>query len=319
MRILSTGIAEPQQVTSSTALDRALGRPGGCVQRLSGVVTRRFAAPDELQSELAATAVRQAAARAGIPLNSIDLLVSASALPEQALPNTACAVLRQLGLSGVASFDVNNSCLSFMTAFHLAANLLSAGAYRRIAVVSCDLASRGLDWSEPEASLIFGDGAAAIILEAGEGSVDAFVLETYPEGFAHCQIRAGGSLLAKKPLSEKDALFQMEGKSVFKLAAKTLPGVVDRALNQARATLADIEAFVPHQASHLGLTHMTRLLGLPTERTINIYADHGNQVAASLPTALHHAFERGLASPGKRVMLLGTAAGFSAGAMIVRL
>lgn len=319
MQILSTGIALPAIHTSSQELDCKLNHTLGRTEKLSGVVSRRFAAEGELQSELAASAVRDAASRAKVPLDSIDLLISASALPEQALPNTACAVLRQLGLKGLASFDVNCSCLSFMTAFQIAENLLRTGSYRRIAIVSCDLASRGLDWSEPEASLIFGDGAAAVILEAGAGSVDSFVLETYPEGFAHCQIKAGGSRLTQQVTTPKDALFQMDGKAVFKLASKTLPSVVARALAAAGATLADIDAFIPHQASHLGLSHIVQRLGLPIERTMNIYATHGNQVAASIPTTLHRAFENGLAAPGKRIMLLGTAAGFSAGAMVVSL
>jgi len=200
----------------------------------------------------------------------------------------------------------------------VAGNFLQTRTYHRIGIVACDLASRGLDWSTAEASYIFGDGAAAVILEAGGGgAIEAFSQRTYPEGFGHCQIKAGGSRLSDSA-TLSDMKFSMDGRGVFKLAAKVLPEVVEDTLTKAELGLDDIEVFVPHQASHLGLQHMVKRLGLPQGKTIDIYANNGNQVAASLPTALNDAFERGLLVKDSRVMLLGTAAGLTAGCMVVR-
>lgn len=319
MRIISTGCVRPGRAVLSSQLDTRLGLPAGRVEALSGVRYRYFAEEGALQSDYAASAVRQALDRAALSIDDIDLLISASAISEQALPNTSSAVLRQLGVSGIACFDINSSCLSFMTALHVAASLLKTGAHRRIAIVSCDFASRGLDWSHPEASWIFGDGAAALIVDAqGEGGIEAYVQTTYPKGFDHCQIIGGGSRAASRPATAKDDLFQMDGKAVFKLASKVLPGVVEDVLEKAGVDYSQIDAFVPHQASKLALSHMTRRLELPEDRTVDIYRTHGNQVSASLPTALHHAFEAGWLDKGARVMLMGTAAGFSAAAMIMR-
>lgn len=318
MKILATALSNPRPKTASTALDQKMGLPAGTVERQGGVRSRYLADATTLQSELAAEALRNAVNRAGIRLESIDLILSASALPEQALPNTSAAILRQLELPGACAFDINSSCLSFMTALRVAGNFLQTRAYRRIAVVASDLASRGLDWSKPEASYIFGDGAAAVILDTdGAGAIESFVQKTYPAGFEHCQIKAGGSRLSDTA-SLLDMKFAMDGRGVFKLASKVLPSVVAEALERAQAQLPDIQVFIPHQASHLALEHMVKRLGLPSEKTINIYADNGNQVAASIPTAMNAAYERGLLTKEGRIMLLGTAAGLTAGCMVIR-
>jgi 3-oxoacyl-[acyl-carrier-protein] synthase-3 len=255
--------------------------------------------------------------------DSIDLLISACAVPEQALPSTACLIACQAGLpAGTPAFDVNASCLSFLSAMEVAGALLATGRYRRIAVVSTDLASRGIDWAEPDASLIFGDGAAAVILDGGtqQQGIRAFRLATYPEGRTYCEIRAGGT--ARNPrvgVTPQDYLFRMDGKAVFKLAARVLPNFLRDLLAAADTDLASIDLLVPHQASQLGLAHAAKLLNVPPAKIMDIYATHGNQVAASIPTALHEALISGRARSGQRILLMGTAAGLSVGGMVLDL
>lgn len=319
VRILSTGIALPSRLVLSSELDLKLGKPDGHVQKKSGVISRRYASENQLQSELAAQAILQALDNNQINSESIDLVICASGVQQQALPSTASAVMKHLDMPGVPAFDINASCLSFLTALHTAAALLHSGSYKRIALVSCDLASRGLDWDHPESSYIFGDGAAAVILSSGFGhsGILSYRMHNYPEGHGHCEIPGGGSRLGAG--SGKDCLFHMDGKSVFKLASQTLPKIIEETLAAAKTSLSDIDVVVPHQASHLGMAHMMDRLGLDPLRVVNIYATHGNQVAASIPTALHHAFETGIATTGKRMLILGTAAGFAAGAAVVNL
>ena len=199
---------------------------------------------------------------------------------------------------------------------------MTSGGYERIAIVASDMASRGLDWDEPEASLIFGDGAAAAILEKGGGAqgIAAYRMETFPEGKRFCEIRGGGS--ERNPPDStmpKDFLFQMDGRAVFKLAAKVIPPFLDTLMAQTEGGKASLDLVVPHQASHLGMAHAARKLGLPASRVVNIYETHGNQVAASLPTALHEALTTGRAKAGDRVLLIGTAAGLSVGGLVLDL
>lgn len=323
LKIVSTGIAIPALRVTSSTLDIRLGLRQGVVEAKSGVTSRQFSAKTQLQSELAADAVNNALARAGISASSISLLLSVSGVPQQALPSMGAAISQHLQLlPGTPAFDVNASCIGFLSGLQVAASLLATGQYSRIALVASDMPSRGLDWDEPEASLIFGDGAAAVILERGDGStgIRALQLETYPEGFAHCEVRAGGTRRNPESGDEpKDYLFRMDGKSVFKLALKTLPPLLERVMRQAESSLNSLDVIVPHQASHLGMAHVIKRLGFDESKVVNIYPTHGNQVSASIPSALHCAFVSGLARPGRRALILGTAAGFAAGAAVLDL
>lgn len=320
--ILSSGKALPGSKVTSAELDVRLSKPAGWVQKRSGIVYRFYAHKGESQSVIAAQALRDALSRGAIEPGSIDLLISASGVMEQSLPSTASLILDHAGLRpGTPGFDVNASCISFPVALHVAASLLNTSAYRRIAIVASDLASRGIDWDSAEASLIFGDGAAAVIVERGDGNcgIEAWQLRTYPEGKAYCEIRAGTLHNPRLGATPKDFLFQMDGKRVFRLAANVIDGLLADVLDEAHLSLSDIDAVVPHQASHLGMRHVADRLRVPTAKIVDVYATHGNQVAASIPTALHEAFVTRRAQPGQRIMLLGTAAGLSMGGMILKL
>ncbi|MBX9330464.1 ketoacyl-ACP synthase III, partial [Serratia marcescens] len=202
----------------------------------------------------------------------------------------------------------------------VAAGLLNAGTYRRIAIVSADLASRGIDWQHEESSLIFGDGAACAIVERGDGTggILASLVETYPAGSELCEIRAGGTRRNPRAgMCEQDFLFHMQGKPLFRQASALIEGYLDRLLSASGLTLGQIATVVPHQASHLSLEHMRKRLHVSSEALVDIYRHHGNQVAASIPTALHAAVTTGRFNPGQPVMLIGTAAGLALAGMVL--
>lgn len=284
---------------------------------------RHFADNTTSQSQLAAAALHDACAHHDIALDSIDLLICASAIPEQALPYTASAIIAASGLkAGLPAFDINASCVSFVTALFQATALLQTGLYRRIAIVSAEIASRGLNWQDHESSLIFGDGAAAVIVEQGDGRAAciAYRLETHPQGRDLCEIRAGGTHRnPRMGLDTSDHYFRMQGKPVFKLASQLMPSFMQCLFAELDFKPQNIDVVVPHQASHLAMQHIKSRLGLSSEQVIDIYATHGNQVAASIPTALHEAFRTGRARKGQTMMLIGTAAGFSIAGMVLTL
>lgn len=323
LRLVSTGKALPRSCITSASLDEKLGHSAGYVFKRSGVRSRYLATKSESQSQLGAAALQDALRNAGLKPGDIDLLISACAVGEQALPNTGCFIAAHAGLSaGTPAFDVNASCLSFLVALNIASSLLNTHAHRRIAVVSADIASRGLNWDDPEASLIFGDGAAAVILEKGTPAqgIRDFHLQTYTSGRHYCEIRAGGSRLNPNTGSTPhDYLFHMDGKAVFKLAAKEMPDFLTTLLDRSASDLSTIDVVVPHQASPLGLSHAAKKLGVPDEKIVKIFETHGNQVAASIPTALHEAVITGRAKAGSRVLMMGTAAGLTLGGMVLDL
>lgn len=321
VKILAMGKALPTNTVSSAMLDVTLGKEDGYTYKKSGVMSRQFSPHEQSQSELAAIALKDALRNASISAKSIDLLISACGVQEQALPSTACAIAEHAGLSeGTPAFDINSSCLSFLTALNIAASLLKTGTYKRIAVVSSDQPSRGINWNDPEASLIFGDGAAAAIVESGTATqgIRSFMLKTFTIGRHFCEIRAGGT--KRNPIvgfEQNDYMFSMNGKQVLKLALQQMPGFLNELFTQSEVSRDSIDVIIPHQASHLGMSHMIRRIGLNEENVINIYKTHGNQVAASLPTALYEAFSTGRLTSGKRGLLLGTAAGMSIGGLVL--
>lgn len=321
IRILSTGKALPSCRVSSDDLDELFKRAQGFSRKKSGVDVRYYASEIETQSGLAAVALRKALERGQILPASIDLLLSASGVGEQALPSTASRILEPAGLpAGTAAFDVNASCFSFVAALQVAASLLASGSYRRIAIVAADLASRGIDWNDPEASLIFGDGAAAAIVERGDATAGilAFRMETYPAGNALCEIRGGGTRRNPRTGAEPaDYLFRMDGKRVFRLASTVIGGFLEKLFGGNLVAARDVDLVIPHQASHLAMEHIRKRLGMRPDSLVDIYAQHGNQVAASIPTALHEAIEQGRFISGTSALLIGTAAGLTVGGMVL--
>ncbi|MCS3430709.1 3-oxoacyl-[acyl-carrier-protein] synthase III C-terminal domain-containing protein [Klebsiella sp. BIGb0407] len=321
LSIIATGTALPPGKVESAMLDKKLGKAAGYVEQRSGIEYRFHASDSASQAELGAAALHNALERHAIDPDSIDLLISASAIPYQALPCTAIHILKSAGLApGIAGFDINSSCVSFISALQVATGLLNAGSYRRIAIVSADIASRGIDWNHEESSLIFGDGAACAIVERGNGDsrVLGSLIEMYPSGSELCEIRAGGTRRNPRAgMEEQDFLFHMQGKALFRHASSIIEGYFQRLLAQCQLTLAEIATVVPHQASHLALEHMRKRLHVPNEVLVDIYRHHGNQVAASLPFALHEAMTTGRVNPGKPVMLIGTAAGLTLAGMVI--
>lgn len=322
MRIEGTGVALPETVRPSSEIDRQLGLPDGWLFRRTGVFSRRVA-DDEDQVDLAVRAAAAALEDAGRGASELDLVLFAAAVPYQTIPATAPLIQRRLGVAegAAAAFDINSTCLSFLSAVDVLASLLGSGRYRRGLVVSAEIASRALPWeTAPATAGLFGDGAAAAVLSAGSGDagVVAAAMETYPSGYEACRLGAGGTRydFARDPQGfARNAMFEMEGEALFRLTLRAFPGFLDRLLGQAGWRRADVELVVPHQASPGALAHLARKSGFGRAVVIDIMREHGNQIAASLPTALHAARQAGRMPPGTRVLMLGTSAGVSLGGL----
>ncbi|RMQ47604.1 3-oxoacyl-ACP synthase [Pseudomonas cichorii] len=326
--ILGSGHALPERVVTSAELDVELGLQTGSVARISGVLQRHVASRSETAASLGALAARQALHAAGVELEQIDLIACASGTMDQGLPCNAALLQRELGAgqSGIAAMDINASCLGFIAALDTLSWPLIAGRYRRILLVCSDIASCGLDWQQVEVSGIFGDGAAAVVLGVSDCTsktapkILASSLKTFAEGAHLCQIPAGGSRFHPRRIDipfEPLTSFSMQGKEVYRLAVRHLPTLKDELLVQAGLTQDQIDWVIPHQASQQALQHAARRLGFAEGQVIDIFACHGNQVAASLPTALDIAIRDQRIQRGQTLMLIGTGAGLSLGGMVL--
>lgn len=326
-RIAGWGAYRCRNALASSDLDARHGHPAGWTERGFGIASRPIAEADETTSMMAANAAQIALDRAGWGETPPDVIIGGCGVMEQPIPSTATLVQERLGLgvSGIPCFDVNQTCLSFVTALDIAAMGIASGRWRRALVFASDIASVGLDPDNPKTRSIFGDGAAALAIEASDNPAAGLAGTASVTHGAHnklAQLRAGGTKL--RVTEGHDALvagsyFEMDAFGIFKAAAKALPGVIEQALAQAAISRDQIDCVICHQASAPGVEHVKRLFEPASDRVIDIFANTGNQIAASIPTVLAHALDTGAARPGSTIMLLGTAAGISATAMVIRL
>ncbi|MDA7423294.1 3-oxoacyl-ACP synthase III family protein [Thalassococcus lentus] len=323
--ITGTGHALPQKGLDSETLDKMHGLKTGWLRRKSGVAFRHLCT-DEDQIDLAVLAAQRAMEDARVEIDNIDLILSGSAIPYQSLPATAPLIMQRLGAKGgaAAAFDVNATCLSFVTALDLAAGRIALGQSKRALVISSEIASRALPWQkQPDVAALFGDGAAAAVVSAplhNEAGIRASLVRTHPAAYDACQIGAGGTRIDyhrnPKEFAE-NALFRMDGKALFKVTRRHFPAFVETLLDKAGWRKSDVDVVVPHQASPHALSHMSRKMGFRQGSVMNVAEQLGNQIAASIPTVLDIARREGRIVKGSKVLLLGTSAGVSFGGMAI--
>lgn len=325
VKISGTGIYLPETIVSAAELDQRMGLRAGWVAKKTGVLERHYVSPHHSIAQMAADAIRAALANANLQLTDLDAIICASASYDQPLPSTASLIKEQLAFptpSAIPAFDVDSTCLSFVLAFDMVAYLIAGGRFRTVAIVSSEIASRGINYEQPESASLFGDGAAAVIVTATaddeHSKMIASHMETYEQGVHLTEIRGGGARMhptTYMPQFQKDFLFDMDGRAVFRMSAHYINGFIER-LFAKRMTFDDIDVVVPHQASGLAMVHMQKKLGIADDKFINVIARYGNMIAASIPLALHVAIEQGRIQRGQRIMLIGTSAGLSIGGVV---
>lgn len=316
--------ALPSRRVKSAELAAKYGYKEGAIFKASGVA-ERYIATDESATDIGFDALSKAMQSAHCSIDDIDCVLAASGTMEQAIPYNGANLLSRFSPSRpVQAFDVNMTCLSFLKAFELAGVMLQSGLHRRIAIVSSEVATVGIDGSNLETAGLFGDGAAAMILSRNQSESSDIIhtqFETYGEGIDYCQIQGGGSLNHPSKIAgdySPYGLFQMKGHELFRTTNKYIEGFIDRFFQPFDFQINDIEWIVPHQASGLALAHMKKKFKLDQDKVIDIIAHYGNQISVSLPNALHTLIHSNRIAKGDRILLIGTSAGLSIGAMLLQ-
>lgn len=326
VRIAGLGAYLPAKVVESHEVDAAMGLAAGASEASSGVRRRRYADPaSESQSAMAASAVRAALASAGRTVADIDCLVNTSGTGEQEIPSNAALTLKALGVADrpLTAFDINATCMGFLVGLDTLSYPLAMGRYKRLVLVSSEIASVGLDPTCRETRPLFGDGACAAVVEGGGGPGGSRILasafELHVAGVDHCRLVGGRSRLPPRQFAgnESEFFFRMDGRAAMRLGANVVPAFVQRMLAGAGLRLADMDLIVPHQASRVAMEIFKRRMEVADEQWMDCLAEHGNMISASLPLALLRAVEQGRVVRGSRVMLLASAAGFGVGAMVL--
>jgi 3-oxoacyl-[acyl-carrier-protein] synthase-3 len=317
VKVTAMGFHAPPRIETAADLAPRIGQSEEWILARTGVRERRIA--DEPLEVMAARASRAALESGGAP----DLIINASATPRQLVPDNAAFIQRELGFDGIPSYSVHATCLSFVVAFHHAAVLVAAGAYRRVLVVSSEAASITRNMCQPESAALLGDGAAAAVLEPTPddepGELVGWRMATWPRGAELTELRGGGQRRYPNHVGTQpeDHLFSMDGPGIYRMARPRVHALVRELLADLGLTIGDIDWVVPHQASGPGLELLPRI-GFANERIVNIVGEYGNCVAASIPMALASLCASGRVRRGDLVLLLGTGAGLSAAGAVLR-
>lgn len=313
-RIIGSARALPGKCVTAEELDRRNGMPVGWTVKRTGVKFRYEAVEPENGTTLGRQVVLLALQSAGLSLGEMELLVDASLSIQQPIPSNSALLQEALGpeAAGGATMDIHASCMSFVSALQAVNGLFASGAYRRAVIVCAETPFRGVNWSEPESAHLMGDGAAAIVVEACAPIGDCvFQLKTFGEGAQLCRVQGGGHRLAPYAYTSErhaDYLFHMDGKGVHKFASVHLPPMVQEAIACGKTPIEQLHV-IPHQASAPSIELLARRLNISRDQLHSSVENHGNLLAAGIPFVLHAA--RARLVRGTRIMLIGTAAGYS--------
>jgi 3-oxoacyl-[acyl-carrier-protein] synthase-3 len=322
-RIAGWGKALPRRVLSNAELEGMVDTSDDWIRSRTGIRERRIAGPDESTFTLAVEAAREALAVAGVAPSEVDLVVVCTFSPEfGGMPSTASLVQDALGASRAGAFDLNAACSGFIYGLALAQGLIVSGMQRTVLVIGAETMSRFLDWSDRSTCVLFGDGAGAVVLQAGEGpdGLLSSVLGSDGSGGELLWIPGGGSRQPASAESVETAqhFIRMNGKEVYRFAVSAAPRASRQAVQQAGLSMDEIDLFVPHQANVRIILSAAGALGIPLERTFVNVDRYGNTSAASIPIALCEAVEGGRVRPGAHVLLAGFGGGLTWGASVLR-
>lgn len=318
-QIIGWGSYLPQQILTNEELAKRIDTSDEWITSRTGIRQRHIAAEGEQTSDLALAASKAALAQAGIDASDIDLIVLATATPDNTFPSTATAVQAKLGITRGAAFDIQAVCSGFVFGLSVADNFIKAGQSQTVLVIGAETFSRILDWQDRNTCVLFGDGAGAVVLRAIDsdgGNKDRCILSTH----IHSDGRYRDLLYVDGGPSSTQTIghLRMSGRDVFKHAVKLLAGAVDEALAANNMKPEDIDWLVPHQANKRIMDATQRKLGLPVEKMVVTVDRHANTSAASIPLALAEAASDGRIQPGHMVLVEGMGGGFTWGSAMIR-
>jgi 3-oxoacyl-[acyl-carrier-protein] synthase-3 len=318
-RIKGVGSYLPAKILTNDDLSRMVDTSDEWIVERTGIKERRIAAKGELTSDLATAAAKAALAHAGMEAAALDLIVLATATPDQTFPATAATVQANLGMGTGAAFDLQAVCSGFLYALTTADSLIRTGQGSRALVIGAEVFSRILDWTDRATCVLFGDGAGAFVLEAAEGSGS-----TADQGILASKLHSDGRYRDKLyvdggPSSTGTVgVVRMEGREVFRHAVTNISQVIGETLEDQSVDVKDIDWFVPHQANRRILEGAAKKLGLREESIVMTLDKHGNTSAASIPLAFDVAVKDGRIRRGDLVLMEAMGGGFTWGATLVR-
>jgi 3-oxoacyl-[acyl-carrier-protein] synthase-3 len=312
--IKGTGSALPRTRVTNAELAKRVDTTDEWIVERTGIKARYIAEDDETTSSLATEAARKALAAANMDASEIDLIVLATATPDQTFPATATMVQHNLGCNGGVAFDVAAVCSGFLYAVSVVESMIRAGSARNALVIGAETFSRILDWEDRTTCVLFGDGAGAIVLSAEEGDAGVLSARLHADGAHNQLLYVDGGAGTTGTVGK----LRMKGPEVFRHAVTNLSSVLKEALEAAGTSIDDVDWVVPHQANARILDATAKKLKLAPEKVIKTVDQHANTSAASVPLALDTAVRDGRINRGDLLVLEAMGGGFTWGAAVVR-
>jgi len=319
IKITGIGYYLPDTIETAKELSTKINKSEEWIISRTGVEERRVSSIDV--DKMGALAAKKALSEIeGKP----DLILNASGVGKQVIPDTSVFFQKELGYEEIPSFTVHATCLSFLVALNVAANFIEQDTYKKILIISSDRGTRGRNYNEAESAALLGDAAAAVVVEKAEDKDDSklldFSMNTWPSGSHLTEVRGGGTNL--HPHDERttfdDNLFSMNGPMIYKMARKTVYEQIQKDLKKNNLTTPDIDLLIPHQASGLAVKAYSKFGGFDESKVVNIINTTGNCVAASIPLALALAHKEKLFKRGDLLYFVGTGAGLSVASTLLR-
>ena len=318
VKVTGVGLYLPPKIETAEDIAPKIGRPVDWIIEKSGVIERRVSEIDV--DQMGAIAGKEALGDGGKP----DLIINASGVPKQTIPDTSTFYQRELGFEGIPSFSVHCTCLSFITALNTAASLIHSGSYKRILIISSDRGTIGRNFDEPESASLLGDGSAAVVLEQSleneSSELIYFDMKTFPSCANLTEVRGGGT--NKHPQDPEttlaDNLFTMDGPAVYKIARKEVYRMMLKTMKTTSLKREEVDWVIPHQASGKAVDAYISTGGFSKEKVVSIISEFGNCVAASVPMAFATAVQDGRIKRGDLLLFIGTGAGLSAACALIK-
>ena len=317
VKINGVGLYLPPKIQTSADIAPLIGKSVEWIHEKSGVKERRI-------SEIDVDLMGAIAGKHALNNKPPDLIVNASGVPKQTIPDTSTFYQKEMGYEGIPSFSIHSTCLSFITALHTASSLIHSKTYKRILIISADRGTRGRNFKEPESASLLGDGAAAVVIEPADetdkNELIYYNMRTWPSGSTLTEVRGGGT--NKHPqdpdTTSADNLFSMDGPAIYKIARKQVSRMILETLKVTGLDPKSIDWVVPHQASGKAIEAYRSSGIFDKEKVIEIVSEFGNCVAASLPMAFAIAVNQNRIKRGDLVLMIGTGAGLSVACSLIR-
>jgi 3-oxoacyl-[acyl-carrier-protein] synthase-3 len=324
LQIKGFGYSVPETVITNQDLTKLYDTSDEWIYTRTGIKERRVVSGEQTAADLGYEAAQRALKNAGVKPEELDLIIAASSAPPDLYPAIACDIQARLGITtNIPAFDITAACSGLIYGMQIARGFIGSGIYKKILIVATDNNSRLVDWEDRGTSILFGDGAGAMVVtEAQDGNDDILAINIQADGSIGEFIKytlPGKTCPLVEPNEQKPSFIYMNGKEVYKFVVKVLPDYIDAILQNSGMDAADVDYLIPHQANQRIIEAVQNRLGYSDDKVISNIAYYGNTSAASIPIALAQGVEKGTVKLGSTAILCGFGAGMTWGAAIVRL